>query len=159
MTKPIPDGFHTITPHLTIRNCGQAIEFYQKAFGAEVVHTSPGPGGKLMHALLRIGDSHVMMADEFPEMGDTPSKSPAALGGTTFVMNIYCTDADAWYERAVKAGARSRMAPVDMFWGDRYAMVDDPHGHVWALATHKEDLTPAEMAERQAKLFGAGKPG
>lgn len=154
MPKPIPEGFATITPHLTIRNCDEAIGFYQKAFGAELIHKSPGPGGKIMHALLRIGDSHVMMADEFPEMGDGVSKSPAALGGTTSVLNLYCSDADAWYERAVKAGATGKMPPADMFWGDRYSQVLDPFGHAWAIATHVEDVSPAEMAERQKKLFG-----
>jgi len=156
MTKPIPEGFATITPHLTIRNCEEAIGFYQKAFGAEVIRKSPGPGGKIMHALLRIGDSHLMMADEFPEMGQSPSQSPAQLGGTTSVLNIYCADADAWHQRAVKAGATSTMEPADMFWGDRYSMVKDPFGHAWALATHKEDVGPAELAERQKKLFGGG---
>ena len=154
MTKAIPDGFRSITPHLTIRDCAQAIEFYRKAFGAEVVSSAPGPGGKIMHALLRIGDSHLMMADEFPEMGEGVSKSPAALGGTTSVLNLYCEDADALYERAVKAGATGKMPPADMFWGDRYSQVVDPYGHAWAIATHKEDVSPAELEERQKKLFG-----
>jgi uncharacterized glyoxalase superfamily protein PhnB len=156
MAKPIPDGFHSITPHLVIRDCARAIEFYQKAFGAEVVHQSPGPGGKIMHALLRIGDSHIMMADEFPEMGNGVGASPAKLGGTTTVLYIYCSDADAWHDRAVKAGATSKMAPADMFWGDRYSQVLDPFGHAWAIATHTEDVDPAELAERQKKLFGGG---
>jgi PhnB protein len=153
MANAIPDGFHAVTPHLTIRDCEKAIGFYQQAFGAELVRSSKGPGGKIMHALLRIGDSHIMMADEFPEMGPGPSQSPAALGGTTIVLNIYCSDADAWYQRAVKAGATSTMEPADMFWGDRYSMVKDPFGHAWAIATHKEDLSEADLLERQKKLF------
>ena len=154
MNRPIPDGYHTITPHLTIRDCARAIEFYRSAFGAEVVQSAIGPGGKVMHALLKIGDSHIMMADEFPEMGEGVSKSPAALGGTTSVLNVYCADADAWYERAVKAGATGKMPPADMFWGDRYSQVVDPFGHAWAIATHTEDVSSAELAERQKKLFG-----
>jgi PhnB protein len=160
MTKWIPDGFKTVTPHLTIRDCDKALAFYEKAFGAEVLAKSAGPGGKVMHAQIKIGDSILMMADEFPEMGDAPIKSPAALGGTSVTLNIYCPDADAWFERAVKAGAEPRMPPADMFWGDRYSQVRDPFGHSWAIATRVEDPTSEQLEERARKWmaeFGAQK--
>jgi uncharacterized glyoxalase superfamily protein PhnB len=116
-----------------------------------------------MHALVRIGDSHVMMNDEFPEMGDASVRSPASLGSTTCVMNVYCNDADAWFQRAVAAGAKAKMPPADMFWGDRYGQVVDPFGHVWAIATRVEDITPAEAQARAEKWMvesAAGKkPG
>jgi uncharacterized glyoxalase superfamily protein PhnB len=151
MTKPVPDGCHTITPHLIIRDCDKALTFYEKAFAAEVVGRSAGPAGKIMHAAVKIGDSMVMMADEFPEMGDRTSKAPVSLGGTSVVLNIYCDDADAWYRRAIKAGAESLMAPADMFWGDRYSQIRDPFGHSWAIATRREDVTPEELNERAQK--------
>ncbi len=151
MARPIPEGFHTVTPHLTIRECEKALAFYEKAFGAQVLEKSPGPSGKIMHALVKIGDSVLMMADEFPEMGEGPSSSPKTLGGTSVTLNIYCPDADAWYDRAVKAGAEARMPPADMFWGDRYSQVRDPFGHSWAIATRQEDLTGEQMAERANK--------
>jgi PhnB protein len=151
MAKPIPDGFHTITPHLTIRDCAKALPFYEKAFGAEILARSLGPGGKVMHAAMKIGDSMVMMADEFPDMGDGPSKSPLGLGGTSVTLHIYCPDVDQWYERAINAGAEARMPPADMFWGDRYSQVRDPFGHSWAIATRLEDLTTEEREARAKK--------
>lgn len=151
MAKSIPDGYHAVTPHLVIRDCAAALTFYEKAFGARILHTSPGPSGKLMHAAIQIGDSILMMADEFPEMGERFEKSPTALGGTTAVLTIYCDDTDAWFARAVEAGAQPSMQPADMFWGDRYGQVRDPFGHSWAIATHLEDLTPEQIAERQGQ--------
>jgi PhnB protein len=162
MAKPIPDGFHTVTPHLVIRDCDQALTFYEKAFGAEILARAPGPDGKLWHALMRIGDSMVMAVDEFPDMGAGHPRAPATLGNTTVSLNIYCPDVDAWFDRAVKAGCTPSMPPADMFWGDRYSIVKDPFGHSWAIVTHKEDLTPAELAERGAKAMAemaAQKPG
>ena len=141
----------TVTAHLVIRNCGEAIAFYERAFGAQVVHRSAGPGGKVMHASMKIGDSIVMMADEFPEMGQGAARAPASLGGTTVVLNLHCPDADAWYARALEAGARGLMPPADMFWGERYSQIADPFGHSWAIATRKEELTPEEMEERARK--------
>jgi PhnB protein len=151
MTRPIPDGFHTVTPHLAIRDCEKALSFYEKAFGAEILTKSPAPNGKLMHALFKIGDSLVMAADEHPEMGESYLKTPAALGGTTVLLTLYVPDVDASHDRAVKAGCTAGMPPADMFWGDRYSQVRDPFGHSWAFATHKEDLTPAQIAERFKK--------
>jgi PhnB protein len=153
MAKPIPDGFHSITPHLVLRSCSEALSFYEKAFGAEILSRSPGPDGRLWHALMRIGDSMLMAADEFPEMGGDGSRAPQSLGGTSVTINVYCPDADALFERAVKAGATARMPPTDMFWGDRYSQLTDPYGHSWAIVTHKEDLTPEQLEERGKKAM------
>lgn len=161
MTKPIPDGFQAVTPHLIVRECEKALAFYEKAFGAQIIEKSPGPGGKLIHALMKIGDSFIMLADEFPEMGNSPWKSPAALSGTTVVLHVFCPDVDEWYARAVQAGAEPRMPPTDVFWGDRYGQVGDPFGHAWAIATRKEDLTIEQRMERGKKWmsdFAGGGP-
>ncbi len=149
--SPIPPGFNTVSVHLFVRGAAQAIEFYQKAFGAEVKSAMPGPGGKIMHAEIKIGDSTIMLADEFPEMG---ALSPAAIGGSPVVVHIYVNDADALWNRAVAAGAKITMPIADMFWGDRYGKLEDPFGHRWSIATHMEDLTGEEIAARHAKLFG-----
>jgi len=154
MAKPIPDGFTSITPHLVIDGCDKALAFYEKAFGAEVLARSPGPDGRMWHASMRIGGSIVMMADEFPEM-EKSSRAPSTLSGTSVVIHIYCADTDALFDRAVKAGATPAMPPMDMFWGDRYSQVTDPFGHSWAIATHKEDLTPEQMQERGAEAMKA----
>jgi uncharacterized glyoxalase superfamily protein PhnB len=147
-TRPIPEGYHTITPHLVVRDAAAAIEFYKKAFGATERGRMPGPDGKtIIHAELRIGDSPLFLMDEVPAMG---SKSPLALGGSPFVIHLYVENVDAAFERATKAGATVEMPVADQFWGDRYGMVADPFGHHWSLATHKEDLTPQEMAQRMA---------
>ena len=151
--KPIPDGFHTLTPHIVVKGCAQAIEFYKKAFGAEELSRHPLPDGSIMHAMIRIGDSMVMMNDEFPQMG---AKGPASIGGTPVTLHLYVADADKAWERAVAAGATVRMPIADMFWGDRYGVVSDPFGHSWSIATHKEDLTPEQMmAKMQAAMSGA----
>lgn len=148
--KPIPEGMHTLTAHLVIRGAAKAIEFYQKAFGAQSrgIHTTPD--GRVMHAELKIGDSVVMLADEFP---GAPCQSPHTVNGTTTVMHIYADDVDAWFNRAVAAGASVVMPVMDMFWGDRYGQVKDPFGHVWSIATHKEDVSPAEMEKRANAFF------
>ena len=143
-TRAIPEGYHTITPNLVIQGAVKAIEFYKKAFGAELLGRMDGPDGKVVHAEMKIGDSRFMMADEMPGM----SKSPQALGGTGSSLMIYTENCDALYDRAVKAGATSRLVPTDMFWGDRYSKVTDPFGHEWAIGTHKEDVPEGEMAER-----------
>ena len=148
--KPIPDGFHTVTPHLTMKNAGEAIEFYRKAFGAEEVARMPGPGGSVMHAEIRIGDSPIMLNDEFPEHG---ARGPKTIGGTPVSIHLYVNDVDALFDRAVKAGAKVTMPIADMFWGDRFGKLEDPFGHQWSLATHKEDVTPEECMER-AKAAG-----
>jgi PhnB protein len=148
--KPIPEGLHTVTPHLVIRDAAKAIEFYKKAFGAQVVGVHHMPDGKVMHAELKIGDSRVMLADEFP---GAPCLSPQTVGGTTNVLHIYVEDADSFYSRAVAAGATALMPVMDMFWGDRYGQVKDPFGHMWAIATHMEDVAPDEVERRGAAMF------
>lgn len=148
--KAVPDGFHTITPHLTVRDANRAIEFYKKAFGAEVLHVMPAPGGKVMHAALKIGDSIVMLNDEFPEHGG--ASAPTA-GGSGDALHIYIDNVDSAFQRAVSAGATVKMPVMDMFWGDRYGQVVDPFGHRWSLATHTRDMSPEEMKEEQEKAF------
>jgi PhnB protein len=149
--KAVPDGFHTVTPHLTVRDAHRALEFYQKAFGAEVLHVAPAPGGKVMHAMLKIGDSFLMLNDEFPEMGG--SLGPSPTGGSGVVLHIYLDNVDAAFARAVSAGATVKMPLMDMFWGDRYGTVMDPFGHKWSLATHTRDMSPEEMEREQEKAF------
>lgn len=151
MVKPIPQGYHTVTPYLTVKGAAQAIEFYKRAFGAQEVERMPGPDGKsVMHAELKIGDSIVMLSDEFPQMG---TRSPQTLGGSSGYLFLYVSDVDAAFKRAVDAGAKATMPPADMFWGDRFAKVSDPFGHEWGMATHKEDLSPEEIRKRgQAEM-------
>jgi len=141
--KPIPEGYHTITPYLTVRDAARAIEFYKQAFGAkEKGGVMKGPDGKVMHAELVIGDSIIMLADEFPEFG---AVSPQGIGGSATGLHIYVEDVDLAFERAVKAGAETEMPVMDMFWGDRYGKLKDPFGHKWSIATHKADLSAEEM--------------
>jgi PhnB protein len=149
--EAIPGGYHTVTPHLVVRGAERALDFYRRAFGAEETARLPAPEGKIMHAEIRIGDSPVMLSDEFPQMPG--SRSPEALGGTTGGLTIYTTDVDQAFKRALDAGAKAAMPPQDMFWGDRYARVVDPFGHTWGIATHIEDVTPAEMLERSRTAF------
>ena len=148
----VPEGFHTVTPVLTLDNAAQAIDWYKKAFGAEEVTRAVGPDGKIMHADLRIGDSHVMMND--PMMN---SKSPKEIGGSPASLWIYVQDCDAVFNRAVAAGAQvfgGQMGQLqDQFWGDRSGAVTDPYGYTWTIATHKEDLTPQELQQRQAEFM------
>jgi uncharacterized glyoxalase superfamily protein PhnB len=144
--KAIPDGYHTITPSITIKDAAQALTFYQKAFGAEEVMRMPGPGGKIMHAEIKIGDSRVMITDEMPEMR---TKSPKALGGSPVSFYVYFGDVDAAWKRAVGAGAKVTMPLENMFWGDRTGALEDPYGHVWVLAQHLKDPSPAEMKAGQ----------
>jgi PhnB protein len=151
MTKAIPEGYHSVTPYLAVKDAAQAIEFYKRAFGAEEVDRMAGPGGRgIMHAEIKIGDSRVMLSDEFPGAGCT---SPQSLGGTTCQLFIYVPDVDAAYQRAVSAGATSSMPVSDMFWGDRYGKLTDPYGHQWSLATHKEDVSPQDMKKRAEAFF------
>lgn len=142
MVKPIPDGFHTTTPTLVVNNANEAIEFYKKAFGANEIYRFPTPDGKIMHAMIQIGDSFVMMTDEFPSMG---ARSPTTIGGSPCSIHLYVDDADKVYKQAVDAGAAPTMPIMDAFWGDRYGMIVDPYGHAWAIATHQKDMSPDEM--------------
>jgi uncharacterized glyoxalase superfamily protein PhnB len=147
--EPVPDGMHTITPHLVCRDAVAAIAFYQKAFGAVELARLPGPQGKLMHAMLRIGDSPLMLVDEFPDWG---ALGPQSLKGSPVTIHLYVADVDAAVERAVTAGARLTMPVADMFWGDRYGTIEDPFGHHWSIATHIRDMSPEEI-QAAAKAF------
>jgi PhnB protein len=157
MAKKIPDGYHAITPALTVHDGAQAIDFYKRAFGAQEVMRMPGPDGKgVMHAELKIGDSTFMLSDEQPEMG---CRAPTSVGGPTGYLYVYVPDVDAAFEQAVDAGAKVLMPVTDMFWGDRFGQVEDPSGHRWGLATHTEDLTPEEIGRRQREFFASmGQP-
>jgi uncharacterized glyoxalase superfamily protein PhnB len=154
--KAIPDGYHTITPYLTCRDAARAIEFYKQAFGATLKGggVMKGPDGKVMHAELRIGDSVIMLADEYPAFG---SVSPQAIGGSATGLHIYVEDVDTAFDRAIKAGAVVEAPVADMFWGDRYGKLRDPFGHKWSIATHKADLSAEEMErgmeEAMAKMM------
>ena len=147
--QPVPEGFHTVTPHLVCAGAADAIDFYKKAFGATEIMRVPGPNGLLMHASVRIGDSMVMLVDEMKEWG---ALGPIARGGGSVTIHLTVPDVDAWFARAVAAGATPLMPVADMFWGDRYGIVIDPFGHNWSVATHIRDMTPEEMIEasRQA---------
>lgn len=140
--KAIPDGSHTLTPNITVHDAASALDFYQKAFGAEEIMRMPGPGGKIMHAEVRIGDSQLMLADEMPEMGN---KGPKSYGGTPVTFYVYVNDVDASWKRALGAGAKETLPLGDMFWGDRTGQVEDPFGHRWTLAQHVKDVSPDEM--------------
>lgn len=150
MVQPIPDRYHTLTPHLTCKGAAKAIEFYAKAFGAEDLGRMEGPGGLIMHAEIKIGDSIVMLSDEMEGGG----QSPATLGGNHGALMIYTEDVDKAFQRAIDAGATVDMPVADMFWGDRYGRIADPFGHKWALATHIEDVSTAEMEKRMAQMGG-----
>lgn len=153
--QPVPKGFHIVTPSIVVRGASEAIEFYKKAFGAKELNRMPGPDGKLMHAEIRIGDSIVMLNDEYPQMG---AVSPQGLGGRASSLMIYTRDADALFKQALAAGAKVSMPLADMFWGDRYGRVVDPYGHDWQIATHIEDVTPKEMAKRAAAAMAMPPP-
>lgn len=142
---PVPRGYHTATPYLTVDDCARAIDFYKKAFGAQEIMRMDGPPGKTAHAEIKIGDSVIMLSDEMPGGG---SRAPRSLGGTTVGVFLYVTDVDSSYKQAVDAGAKADMPPADMFWGDRFGKLTDPFGHSWAMATHKEDVAPEEMRKR-----------
>jgi PhnB protein len=157
MAKKIPDGFHSVTAVLTVRDGTKMIDFYKQAFGAQELMRMPGPDGKsLMHAEIKIGDSIVMLSDEQPG----GCRAPLAVGAPTSYLYVYVPDVDKTFTQALKAGAKVIMPLADMFWGDRYGQVEDPSGHHWGFATHKEDVTPDEMAKRQREFFakmGQGK--
>ena len=145
--RPVPDGYHTITPQLTLDNAARTIEWYQRAFGAEELSRSVGPDGTIMHAELKIGDSRFMVNDV------VTGKGPKGFGGSPASLWLYVNDSDAFYNRAVSAGAEVQMPLGDQFWGDRGGAVADPEGYTWWIATRKEDLTPAETHQRAADFF------
>ena len=145
-----PEGFRTLTPHITVNGAADYIDFLKRAFNAAEVRRSPGPGGKLMHAHVRIGDADLMFNDNFPEFGSPP----LAEGNWPMVLHLYVPDCDALFAQAVAAGCAVTMPLADQFWGDRYGQVKDPFGFTWAIATHIEDPTPEEIREREANLFG-----
>ena len=156
--KPGPEGYHTLTPSLTVRDAARAIEFYKQAFGAEVRGgVAKGPDGKVMHAELKIGDSVIMLTDEYPEFG---SLSPQSSGGAGMSLHIYVDGVDAAFDRAVKAGAQVEMPVSDQFWGDRYGKLKDPFGHKWSIATHIKDMSEDEMKRSMDDAMQKmGKPG
>ena len=148
--KPIPDGHRTVAPYLAIKNAGGALEFYRNAFGAIETYKLVVPDGRVGHAEIRLGDSLIMLSDEFPEFG---GKAPEALGGSPVSIHLYVDDVDAFFKRALAAGARERKPVEDQFYGDRSGQLEDPFGHLWWVATHKEDVAPAEMQQRVRALF------
>jgi PhnB protein len=154
--SPIPKGYHSVTPYITVSDGAKALDFYTRAFGAKVTERMPGPGGKMMHAEFRVGDSVVMLSDEFPQGG---TKSPQSLGGSSGSVFMYVPDVDAAFKRAVDAGCQVAMPLMNMFWGDRFGKLIDPFGHHWGLATHKEDVSPAEMKRRsESAMAQMGQP-
>jgi PhnB protein len=147
--KPIPDGMRSLTPHLVCADAARAIEFYKAAFNAVEEMRLPGPDGKLMHAALRIGDSALMLVDENLEWG---MLGPKTLKGSPVTIHFYVEDVDAAVAQAVAAGAKVTMPVADMFWGDRYGVLEDPFGHHWSLATHQRDLTPEQIRQAMASM-------
>ena len=148
MSKPIPDGYHTVTPSFTFKNSQKAIEFYKKAFGAtEVMRFDDPRSGKIGHAEIKIGDSPIMLADEAPEVG---ARSPRTIGGSPVSILLYVDDVDSTFTKAVNGGAKVQRPVADQFYGDRTGGVEDPFGHLWYIATHVEDVSPEEMKKRAA---------
>jgi PhnB protein len=145
--RPIPEGYHSISPAITCNNAARAIDFYKEAFGATEINRMPGPGGMIMHAELRIGDSVIFVSDEFPGM----SAAPAPGATPSYYLFLYAPDVDTVFNRAVAAGAQVSMPVTNMFWGDRYGKLTDPFGHSWGVATHVEDVSPDEMMRRSAE--------
>ncbi|KJS02044.1 MAG: glyoxalase [Desulfobulbaceae bacterium BRH_c16a] len=147
--NPIPEGMHTVTPQLICAGAAEAIEFYKRAFNAIEVGRMPGPDGKLIHAMIRIGDSMLMLVDEFPEWG---AIGPKITKGSPVTIHLYVEDVDDFVEQAVKAGARITMPLQDMFWGDRYGQLEDPFGHHWSVASRVRKVSPEEMEEEAKRV-------
>jgi PhnB protein len=154
-TQAIPRGYHTVTPSIVVGGAAKAIDFYKKAFGAEELMRFPGPGGSVMHAEIKVGDSVIMLGDEMPEQG---GRSPKSYGGTPVSFFVYGENVDAAWKRAVDAGAREIMPLQDMFWGDRTGCLEDPFGHRWWLAQHVEDLTPEQIRKNAESFFAQMQP-
>jgi PhnB protein len=150
--QPIPEGYNTVSPYLAVDDASKAIEYYKKAFGAKETVRMNGPDGKIGHAELKIGDSHLMLSDPFPQ---SSTKPPTELGGTTTSIFMYVEDVDAVVQKAVDQGATVTMEVEDQFWGDRFGSITDPFGHNWSIATHVEDLTPEEIEERGKAAMAA----
>ena len=154
---PIPEGYHSVTPYLVMQNAAAALEFYKKAFGAVELFRMPASGGKIGHAEIKIGDSPVMLSDEYPDMG---FKGPESLGGTPVSLMIYVEDVDTIYPQAIAAGGKELRPLQNQFYGDRSGMLADPFGHVWTISTHVEDVTEKELAKRsEAAMKEHGAPG
>jgi PhnB protein len=143
--KPIPDGYHSVTPYLIMRDAARAIDFYKRALGATELFRFDAPGNKIGHAEIKIGNSVIMLADEYPDMG---YRGPQSIGGSAVSLMVYVDDADAQFKRAVDAGAKVKQELKDQFYGDRSGTIEDPFGHVWTIATHKEDLSTEEVMRR-----------
>ena len=151
--RAIPEGYHSVTPYLAVDDAAAALEFYKQAFGAAEVMRMPGPDGKVGHAEIRIGDSRIMLADEYPHMG---FRSPKAYGGSPVGLHLYVEDVDAVASQAVAVGAKELRPVKDQFYGDRTGSFEDPFGHVWHIATRKEDLSPVEMQRRAEQAMQQG---
>ena len=149
--KPLPEGMHSITPHIVCAGAADAIEFYKRAFNAVEISRLAGEDGKLMHAEIRIGDSVVMLVDESPEWGMV---GPKSLKGSPVTIHLYVDDVDAVVEQAVQAGAKVTVPVEDMFWGDRYGKLEDPFGHQWSVATHLREVPPEELKQAMARMCG-----
>jgi PhnB protein len=150
--KPVPEGYNTLTTYLAVDDATSAIEWYERAFGAKERGRMPGPDGKIAHAELQIGDSIVMLSDPFPQ---STARPPKEIGGTSCGVFVYVENVDEFVQHAVDAGATLTMEPEDMFWGDRFGSVTDPFGHAWQIATHVEDVSPEQMAERSQEWMSA----
>jgi uncharacterized glyoxalase superfamily protein PhnB len=148
--KPVPEGYHTLSPHLVVHNCPAALEFYAKGLGARELRRHAEPGGRILHAEMQIGDSRFFLNDEFPEMG---AKGPLSLGGTPVTLHLFVEDCDKLFQQAVSAGAKVAMPLADQFWGDRYGIVTDPFGHNWSIASHVKDISPAELEAATAEVM------
>lgn len=149
--RPIPEGYHTVTPYMSIKNAAKALDFYKKAFNAKELFRMDGPGGKIMHAEIQIGDSKIMLSDENLEMN---FKSPESFGGSPMSLMLYVDDVDSLFKQAINAGGKEVMAVENQFYGDRSGTLKDPFGHIWTLATHVEDVPEAEMKKRMEKFKG-----
>ena len=147
--KPIPEGYHSVTPYLIVDDCAKALDFYKRAFGATELFRMDAPGGKIGHAEIKIGNSPVMLADEYPEMG---YRSAKAIGSTPVSLMIYVEDVDSAYPQAIAAGGKELRPLQDQFYGDRSGTLEDPFGHVWTISTHKEDVQPEEMERRMGEM-------
>jgi PhnB protein len=154
--KPIPDGYTTVTPYLIVRDGAKALDFYKRAFGATEVYRLAAPDGKVLHAEIQVGNSRIMLADEVPQMG---ARSPQALGGSPVSILLYVERVDARVQQAVAAGAKTVRPLQDQFYGDRSATLEDPFGHVWTMATHVEDVPPAEIQQRAEAMMKQRKGG